>query len=47
MERADFDVVAGAGLCLVGIVLFQVAYPEQWTTGAETLAEFPRRLFTV
>jgi len=37
-RREQAGVVAGTGLCLVGIGLFQVAYPEKWTTGAETLA---------
>ncbi|WP_254272866.1 DUF7139 domain-containing protein [Haloarcula marina] len=37
-KREQVGVLAGAGLCLVGIALFQVAYPTRWTTGAETLA---------
>jgi len=37
-RRENVGVVVGAALCLVGVALFQVAYPEQWTTGAETLA---------
>ena len=37
-RREQVGVLVGAGLCLVGIGLFQVAYPERWTTGAETLA---------
>lgn len=37
-RREDAGVLVGAGCCLLGVVLFQVAYPEQWTTGAETLA---------
>ena len=37
-RRENVGVVVGAACCLVGIVLFQVAYPQQWTTGAETLA---------
>ncbi|MFC7026745.1 hypothetical protein ACFQH8_02940 [Halomicroarcula sp. GCM10025710] len=31
-------VAAGAGLCLAGLALFQVAYPYDWTTGPRTLA---------
>jgi len=37
-RRENVGVVVGAACCLVGIALFQVAYPQQWTTGAETLA---------
>jgi len=37
-RRENAGVVVGATLCLVGIGLFQVAYPHRWTTGAETLA---------
>jgi len=37
-RREQVGVVAGTGCCLVGIALFQVAYPGRWTTGAETLA---------
>jgi hypothetical protein len=37
-RREQVGVLAGTVLCLVGIGLFQVAYPYQWTTGAETLA---------
>jgi len=37
-RRENAGVLVGAGLCLLGVVLFQVAYPERWTTGGETLA---------
>ena len=37
-RREQVGVLVGAVCCLVGIALFQVAYPERWTTGAETLA---------
>ena len=37
-RRENVGVLVGAGFCLVGVALFQVAYPERWTTGAETLA---------
>jgi len=37
-RREQVGVVLGTGFCLVGIALFQAAYPERWTTGAETLA---------
>ncbi|QIO21222.1 hypothetical protein [Haloarcula sp. JP-L23] len=36
--REQVGVVLGTGLCLVGIGLFQRAYPHRWTTGAETMA---------
>ena len=37
-RREQTGVLVGTTFCLAGIVLFQVAYPNQWTTGAETLA---------
>lgn len=37
-RREQLGVLTGSTCCLVGMALFQVAYPEQWTTGAETLA---------
>jgi len=37
-RREQVGVLAGTAFCLVGIGLFQVAYPYQWTTGTETLA---------
>jgi hypothetical protein len=37
-RRENVGVVVGAACCLVGVALFQVAYPYRWTTGAETLA---------
>jgi len=37
-RRENAGVLVGAGLCLLGVVLFQIAYPERWTTGGETLA---------
>ena len=37
-RREQVGVIAGAGLCLVGTLLFQVAYPYNWTTGPRTLA---------
>jgi len=37
-RREQAGVVLGTVCCLAGIGLFQLAYPERWTTGAETLA---------
>ncbi|MFC6863471.1 hypothetical protein ACFQGE_08355 [Halomicroarcula sp. GCM10025817] len=37
-RREQVGVIAGAGLCLGGMALFQVAYPYDWTTGPRTLA---------
>lgn len=37
-RREDIGVAVGAAFCLVGVALFQVAYPNQWTTGSQTLA---------
>ena len=37
-RREQVGVIAGAGLCLGGLALFQVAYPYDWTTGPRTLA---------
>jgi len=37
-RRENVGVAVGAAFCLVGVALFQVAYPDRWTTGAETLA---------
>ncbi|PSP63002.1 hypothetical protein BRC76_03780 [Halobacteriales archaeon QH_8_67_36] len=37
-RRENVGVIVGAGFCLAGVALFRVAYPERWTTGAETLA---------
>jgi MFS family permease len=37
-RRENVGVTVGAAFCLVGVALFQVAYPDKWTTGAETLA---------
>lgn len=37
-RREEIGVVAGAGLCLLGLALFQQAYPYNWTTGPQTLA---------
>jgi len=37
-RRENVGVSVGAALCLVGVCLFQVAYPNRWTTGTETLA---------
>jgi hypothetical protein len=37
-RRENFGVVTGTALCLVGVALFQVAYPYQWTRGAQTMA---------
>ena len=37
-RREQGGVLTGTAFCLVGIALFQVAYPARWTTGAETLA---------
>jgi len=37
-RREDLGVATGAVFCLVGVSLFQVAYPARWTTGQQTLA---------
>ncbi len=37
-RREQLGVLTGSACCLVGMALFQVAYPHRWTTGAETLA---------
>ncbi|MFB6224481.1 MAG: hypothetical protein ABEH86_12525 [Haloarcula sp.] len=37
-RREQTGVVVGAILCLVGLGLFQLAYPYNWTVGAQTLA---------
>jgi hypothetical protein len=37
-RREQAGVLAGSVFCLVGMGLFQYAYPARWTTGAETLA---------
>jgi len=37
-RREQSGVAVGAFLCLVGIGLFQVAYPYNWTVGEQTLA---------
>lgn len=37
-RREQVGVGVGAVLCLVGIGLFQVAYPYNWTVGGQTLA---------
>ncbi|WP_424001482.1 DUF7139 domain-containing protein [Haloarcula salina] len=37
-RREQVGVGSGAALCLVGIALFQVAYPYNWTVGGQTFA---------
>jgi hypothetical protein len=37
-RREQSGVTVGAFLCLVGVGLFQVAYPYNWTVGGQTLA---------
>jgi hypothetical protein len=37
-RREQVGVCIGTIFCLVGIGLFQIAYPAKWTEGAETLA---------
>lgn len=37
-RREQVGVVSGTVFCLIGLVLFQIAYPTKWTKGAETLA---------
>ncbi|WP_135303402.1 DUF7139 domain-containing protein [Haloarcula amylovorans] len=37
-RREQVGVGVGTLCCLVGIAIFQYAYPGRWTTGAETLA---------
>jgi hypothetical protein len=37
-RREQIGVCIGTLFCLIGVGLFQIAYPTKWTNGAETLA---------